>query len=99
TFIAIRSNKVLNTKGRKNIYNPGLLTTYLVYLPVLIGFIYIFATGILQTVLTHWLLSVILLGIMALLLIVLPESVLKNKNSPYPFIGKHEFGYYKKYID
>ncbi|MFX1375202.1 MAG: HXXEE domain-containing protein [Promethearchaeota archaeon] len=99
TFLSIRSNKVLNTKERKIIYNPGFLTTYLVFLPVSIGFIYIFATGILQTLLTDWLWGVVLLGCMGLLLITIPERVLQNKNSPYPFTGKYEFGYYKKYID
>lgn len=99
TSLSIRSNKLLNTKGRKIIYNPGFLTTYLVFVPVSIGFIYIFATGILQTILTDWLWSVVLLGFMGLLLIILPERVLQNKNSPYPFTGKHEFGYYKKYVD
>lgn len=99
TFFSIRSNKFFNTKGKKIIYNPGFLTTYLVFLPVSIDFIYIFATGILQTVLTDWLLGVVLLGILGLLLIVLPERALQNKNSPYPFTGKYEFGYYKKYIE
>ncbi|MFX1237818.1 MAG: HXXEE domain-containing protein, partial [Promethearchaeota archaeon] len=99
TYIGIRSNRVLNTKGRKKIYNPGFLTTYLVFLPVLIGFIYIFVTGILQTVLTDWLLGAVLIGGTGFLLVILPERVLKNKKSPYPFTGKYEFGYYKKYVD
>lgn len=99
TGIGIYSNKLLNTQGKKIIYNPGFLTSYLVFLPVSIGFIYIFATGILQTVFTDWLLGLVLIGGIGFLLIFLPERMLRNKNSPYPFTGKYEFGYYKKFIE
>jgi hypothetical protein len=99
TYTGIFAYKFFKEKGKKTIYNPGLGTTYLMFLPAAIGYIYIFATGIFPTVWSDWLLGAALGVGELLLLIVLPEGLLKNRNTPYPFTGKYQYGYFKKFID
>ena len=84
-------------KGKRTIYNPGYATTVFGFLPLLIGFLYLLLTNGLSTW-VDWLsgLAVSILAVLAL--IVLPEGLLKDYDSPYAFIGKQEFGYYKKFM-
>ena len=99
TGLGINSYRFFKSKRKINIYNPGFLTTYVIFLPVSIGFIYIFTTGMFLTILTDWIWGIVLMLGIGFLLIVLPEGLLKNKNSPYAFTGKYKYGYYKKYVD
>lgn len=99
TYAGIFAYKSFKDKGKKTIYNPSLGTTYLMFLPTAIDFICIFATGIFPIVWTDWLVGAALGAGELLLLIVLPEGLLKNKNTSYPFTGKYQYGYFKKFID
>jgi hypothetical protein len=99
TFIGIFAYNSFKDKGKKTIYNPGLGTTYLMFLPTAIGYIIILATGIFPTVWSDWLLGAVLGVGQIILLIILPEGLLKNRNTSYPFTGKYQYGYFKKFID
>ena len=99
TLIGIFAYNSFKDKGKKTIYNPGLGTSYLMFLPAAIGYIYILATGIFPTVWSDWLLGAVLGVGQIILLIILPEGLLKNRNTSYPFTGKYQYGYFKKFID
>jgi len=98
TGIGFRAFTFFRSKGKKTIYNPGLGTSYSLFLPIAIGYIFLLATRELQTVWSDWLLGVVLGLIELILLIVIPERLLRNKNTPYPFTGKYQYGYFKKYV-
>lgn len=72
-----------NIKG-KTIYNPGLLTSILLFLPISIYFFYIVISGHLADTL-NWVLGIVFgiagqyLGIFKLI------DIMKNENTPYPF--------------
>lgn len=99
TLIGIRVYKALKDKGKKTIYNPGSATTYFMFLPAAVGFIYLLAIGVVQPALIDWLWAAIAGLAAILLLIVLPEWLFANKKTAWPFTGKYQYGYFKKFVE
>lgn len=88
------SKKHLATKGKKTIYNPGLATTILGFLPLAVY-------GIMKMTENGILISQILGGIglgIAMLLgcVLLPDRIFMSKESPYVFT--HGYGYFNKFL-
>lgn len=87
--------KRFKSQGKKTIYNPGLFTTLLGYLPIMVGLI---VSLCLEThpVLYEYLLVLpcsIALGALSL---PIAERLFKSKESPYPFSWGD--GYFSKYL-
>lgn len=76
-------NFVFNIKG-KTIYNPGMLTSLFLFLPILIYFFYYIITNNLVTT-TDWILGIILGIILNYVGIVKLIDWLKNENTNYIF--------------
>lgn len=94
TFAGLLSLKMFKSKGKRTIYNPGLGTSYALFLPVGLGFIALIHSG--QLVLepldwfeaSVWFIGVVLTCVLA------PEILYRNKNTSFPF---KERGYWEKY--
>lgn len=88
--------RLFGGRGKKSLYNPGQITSYFCFFPVLIGYIVSFLTYRIPT-LVEILLAVACTLIMSFLVINLAENKLKDENSPYAYDwGK---GYFKKYME
>lgn len=91
TLFGVYMRSVFRKEGKRTIYAPGSITTYLGFLPVGIGFGLYLASQSAGG--WDWLGGVGVLAVFLILVILLPER-LKDKNSPYSFPS---LGYFKKF--
>src|SRR5574344_2319487 len=94
-FLASKSLSTFSAYGQKLFYAPGLVTATVGFLPIAIGYLIYFIKHNPKPKLKQWLGGIISLVILSLLLVQMPEALLKNKNSPYAF---ENHGYYEKLI-
>ena len=87
--------RLFGSRGKKGIYNPGLLTSYFCFLPVLIGYIYSFMVYRAPTA-AELILAVVCTLAMSYLIIHLPEARLKNEDSPYAYDWGR--GYFEQFL-
>lgn len=94
TLFGVHMRSVFRNEGKRTIYAPGSITSYLGFLPVGIGFgFYLAGTGT-GTGIWDWIGGVGVLAVFLVLVLLLPD-MLKNKNSPYPF---PRLGYFTKFV-
>lgn len=86
--------KEFAAKGKRTIYNPGLFTALLGYLPLLIGLIYSFIIEKAPTSL-EVVLAIIFGGILMAIALPGAEKLFKDKNTPFGYDWGH--GYFEKY--
>ncbi len=87
--------KMLQDKGKKTIYNPGLFTTLFGYLPIAIELVISFFTEAAPGF-TDVILAIVCGGIMMGIELPGAEKVFKDKNTPYAYTWGH--GYFEKYM-
>lgn len=94
TSIGFKIKNRFKNKGKKTIYNPGLITTLGGFLLLLVGFIIYFFTCSMPTISDFVWALIYTIG-MSILCIPVAENIFKNENSKYPFNwGK---GYFERY--
>lgn len=94
TFAGFLALNWFRSAGKRTIYNPGLGTSYAMFLPVSIGFLYLFITGGEPVTGTDWLAGVGgMLGVVGSC-VVLPELLFKSRTTAFPFISRM---YWSKY--
>ena len=86
---------MLQDKGKKTIYNPGLFTTLFGYLPIAIELVISFFTEAAPGF-TDVILAIVCGGIMMGIALPGAEKVFKDKNTPYAYTWGH--GYFEKYM-
>lgn len=98
TAFGIKMKNKFRDRGKRTIYNPGYASTMLGFLPIAFGFWY-WLMAKKTAVWVDWVAGLAVSIVVFLALIVLPEALFRNEDSPYPFTGKYEFGYFKKFLD
>ncbi|MGM9530602.1 HXXEE domain-containing protein [Intestinibacter sp.] len=94
TLAGCQMKRRFDGRGKKTIYNPGLATSYLCFLPIFIGFIISFFIDRVPTIL-EVLLAIIFTLIMAKICVNWAENTFKCEDSSYPYDwGK---GYFTKF--
>ena len=94
TVIGIIMYLKFKNKGKSTIYGPGSITTYFGFVPLgVIGWYSIQGKGMTGT---DWLMCVGILLFILLGCILIPENVIKKKDSPYEF---ETAGYYERFLD
>ena len=74
---------VINRKMH-SFYNPGLAVTVFLHVPIGVYYIWFgYAHGLIQP--WHWAAGIVCAGLAALLVVGLPVTALRDRNSPYPF--------------
>ncbi len=91
--------RLFRPRGKRTIYNPGFAASYLMFLPMAAAWVYAAATGVVPTTLSDWLWGVAAIIGAALVFIVLPETLLKSRDTPYPFTGRYRYGYFARYVE
>ena len=86
--------KRFRSKGKRTIYGPGSITAYWGFFPL--GIILLQSIMSRTVTLTDWLVCAGYLAIALLGMIVLPEGLLKTKDTKYPFPNA---GYFERYLD
>lgn len=93
TLVGFRMLKQFKSRGKRTFYGPGSLSAYLGFAPAgVAGLLHLLRQPVFASDLLH---AVVLLGVMLLGLIVLPENLLKRKDSPYAFSNA---GYFEKFL-
>lgn len=82
------------SKGKTTIYGPGSITAYLGFVPL--GVIGWYAIQGKKMAGMDWLMCIGILLFILLVCILIPENVIKKKDSPYPF---ETAGYYERFMD
>lgn len=95
-YLASKSLAEFGTAGQTTFYAPGLVTACIGFLPVAIVFLVCFIRHKSKPNVKQWAGGIAALVIGSLLLVQLPEALLKNENSPYVF---EDHGYYEQFID
>ncbi len=95
-ILAFKSYGEFVDAGQSIIYAPGLITSILGFLPVAIGFFVYFIKHKSKPKVSQLVGGIVTLVIGSLLLVQIPEALLKDENSPYTFDDK---GFYSKYTD
>jgi hypothetical protein len=98
TAFGIKMKNKFRDKGKRTVYNPGYATTMLGFLPIAAGFWYWLMANQMATWI-DWLAGLGVSILVFLALIVLPEALFRDEDSPYAFTGLYEFGYFKKFMD
>ena len=94
TVIGIIMHLKFKSKGKTTIYGPGSITTYFGFVPL--GVIGWYSIQGKEMVGTDWLMCVGVLIFILFGCILIPENVIKKKNSPYEF---ETAGYYERFLD
>lgn len=96
--IGIADMRMLSAYGMNTVYSPGLVTSMFGFLPISIGIaVELFKPAAKpRPTILQWVMGVAAMVIFAFLLINLPETLLKDENSPYQFTDR---GYYVKYAE
>jgi hypothetical protein len=98
TMFGIKMKNKFRDKGKRTIYNPGYATTMLGFLPIAAGFWY-WLMAKHMAIWVDWIAGLAVSVIVFLALIVLPEALFRDEDSPYAFSDKYESGYFKKFMD
>ena len=94
TVIGIIMYLKFKDKGKTTIYGPGFITTYFGFVPL--GVIGWYAIQGKKMVGVDWLICLGVLMFILFVCILIPESVIKKKDSPYTF---ETAGYYERFLD
>lgn len=94
-FLAHKSLTEFSAMGQNAFYAPGLVTATFGFLPLAIGYLVYFIKHRPKPNLRQWIGGIVALVGLSLLLVQLPEKVLKDENSPYVF---KDDGYYEQFI-
>lgn len=82
-------------KGKSTIYGPGSITAYFGFLPL--GILSIYALWGVNLTWVDWLWAIGILAFIAIICILIPESIIKNRCSDkYPFASN---GYFDRFLD
>lgn len=93
TLASIPLWKKFRDSGKKTIYGPGSASAHLLFAPAgVLGFVYLMRQQIAGS---DVICAIIILAIMLIGMIVLPETLLKQKNSKYAF---KNVGYFEKFL-
>lgn len=94
TTLVFRSLSEFDGRGQTAWYAPGLVTALVGFLPLLIGFIFYIVRNRPRPSWRQWLLGAAMMGGLVLIIFV-PEVLLKDPQSPYPFPNH---GYYQQFV-
>ncbi len=81
------------SKGKTTIYGPGSITAYWGFMPI--GFIAFDDLQDISIGMKEWAWCIGILLFIIVCCILIPENLIKNKDTAYPF---RSAGYYEKYI-
>lgn len=95
TIPAGKSLAVFGPAGQRLFYAPGLVTVCLGFLPVGVGQLLTVIRSRPRPSARQWILGIAALVVLSLALVQLPEALLKDDRSPYPF---ENHGYYTQFI-
>lgn len=95
-ILGLKMKKKYASKGKKTIYNPGLITSLFCFIPTFIGFIVAFVITGMPTVM-DFVISIIGCTLLHVICLKGPEKLWADPESPYPYDwGK---GYFVKFED
>ncbi len=94
-LLAFQSHAEFADAGQSIIYAPGLVTALLGFLVVFIGYLVHFIRSRTVPRVGQWARGLIAIVVGSLLLVQLPELLLKDEDSPYPF---PDDGYYEQFL-
>ena len=94
TLAGIQSKNRFKNKGKKTIYNPGFITTWFCFFPVLVGFIISFVVDRVPTI-GEVLWAIVITVAMTKICIDGEEKTFKRKDTPYAY--DWGYGYFEKF--
>lgn len=82
--------------GKRTWYNPGYLTAAAFFIMAVCTCIGNIAINMPSG--REWILGLLFFLAEMVLVILIPENIFKSMETPYPFVGKYQYGYYAKFI-
>lgn len=93
TFMGVKMYFKFKSKGKTTIYGAGSFTAYFGFLPLgIIAFLCLQGASITAT---DWIICIAILAFIAVVCILIPENIIKNKDTKYYFDSA---GYYERFI-